>query len=615
VRNRNNATNVDTGQNLNDKLGIKNGNLGDFWTSGLAEIFVNGYDTPMIGVNGCLPWRRAVTNFDAVDNWTKIRGTHVIKWGFNFRRERRDLLQTATFSPRGRFTFAAGATTLNAAGVANSFANSFASFLLDLPSSVDRDLAVFFPTQRDSVYNAYVQDKWQVTKKLTFDLGARWEYWPAAVPATPAGFSNYNPANNTLELAGVGSVPMNLGIRNYPRSIFPRVGLAYRLNEKTVIRAGFGMSQFYRYTNNWQYPVKQNQQLTAPNSFAAAGSMAAGLPPPLPIVIPSSGIVTNPPNQVFAYEPADTPVPYVESWNFAVQRSLPANFSLDVAFAGNHGVKISQPTLNINAGTVSGSGTAGEPLNRLFGRTAETDLLLFESSYYDALQAKLNRRFSNGFLMTTAYAFGKSIDYGGPTGGPLNVPMLKGLAGLDRRHIFTWSSTYELLFGKGKRFGTSGVGNALLGGWQLNGFWTWESGLPLDLRASSTALNAPGNVNRPIQVAPVQILGNVGPGQFWFTTSSFKDPGAAFGNAGRNILHGPHLFNIDGSVFRRFNITERLKIEFRAETYNLSNTPWLDRPDSTLGNAAFGQVTTAQGTQTVKVNMNRSFQGSLRITF
>jgi hypothetical protein len=616
VRNRNNATNVDTGLNLGQKLGIPNVNLGDMWTSGMPEVFVNGYDTPMLGINGCLPWRRAVTNFETVSNWTKIKGTHVIKWGFDYRRERRDLLQTSTFSPRGRFTFAAGTTTLNAAGIANSYANSFASFLLDLPNGVGRDLAVFFPTQRDSVYNAYIQDKWQATQKLTLDLGARWEYWPADVPAVPAAFSNYLPSNNTLVLAGVGSVPMNLGIKNYPKSVYPRVGLAYRLNEKTVIRAGFGMSQFYRYTPNWQYPVKQNQQLVAPSSFAAAGSMAAGLPTPLPVVIPSNGIITNPPNQTYQYEPVNTPVPYIETWNIAVQRSLPGNLSVDAAFVGNHGVKFaSSNSLNLNAGAFIGAGTAGEPLNQLFGRTAETDLTYFASSMYDAFQLKLNRRFSNGFLMTTSYAFGKSIDYNGPTGGVLNIPALKGLAGLDRRHIFTWSGTWELPFGKGKRMATSGVGAAILGGWQLNGFWTWESGLPLDIRASSTALNAPGNVNRPNQVAPVQIIGNEGPGQFWFSTSSFKDPGATLGNVGRNVLAGPHLFNIDGSVFRKFNFTERWKLEFRAETYNLSNTPWFDRPDVTLGDAAFGQVTTAQGTQSVKVNMNRSFQGSLRLTF
>jgi len=157
---------------------------------------------------------------------------------------------------------------------------------------------------------------------------------------------------------------------------------------------------------------------------------------------------------------------------------------------------------------------------------------------------------------------------------------------------------------------------ALLGGWQLNGLWTWESGVPLSFGASSTSLNAPGNSQFPNQVAPVEILGHEGPGQFWFTPSSFANPPAGtIGNVGRNILHGPRLFNINGSVFRRFNIRERTKVEFRAEAFNLTNTPWFDLPDTTLGDAAFGQITTAQGNQSVKVNQNRSLQGSLRITF
>ncbi len=114
MRNRNDATNVDTGTNLSQKLGIPNGNLGDLWTSGLAEVFVNGYDTPLIGVNGCLPWRRSTTNFEIANNWTKTKGNHVINWGFDGRYEKYFLLQTATFSPRGRFTFTPGPTTLNA---------------------------------------------------------------------------------------------------------------------------------------------------------------------------------------------------------------------------------------------------------------------------------------------------------------------------------------------------------------------------------------------------------------------------------------------------------------------------------------------------------------------
>jgi hypothetical protein len=618
VRNRNDATNVDTGQNLSQKLAIPNGNLGDFWTQGLAEVFVNGYDTPMIGVNGCLPWRRSNTNFEVSNNWNKIKGSHVIKWGFDGRYEQYFLLQTATFSPRGRFTFTPGPTSLNG-GPANSFANSFASFVLDQPNSIGRDLAVMEPTRRDKIYALYFQDKWQVSKKLTLDLGARWEYWPADTPQFPGGFSNYNPTDNTLLLAGIGGIPMNLGIKNYPHNIFPRIGFAWRANEKTVVRGGFGMSNYYRYDTGWQYPVKQNQQLNASNSFVAAGSMAAGFPAPTPIVIPSNGIIANAPNQNYSIIVPNHYVPYIETFNLSVQRTLGANFSLDVAFVGNHAVhasnsNVNNNSININAAMVAGQGAASEPENTLFGRTATTSYPWFQSAYYDSLQVKLIRKFSNGFQMQGSYAFGKSIDWSGYN--LLGFVDLKGLARYDRRHIFTYSGIYELPFGKGKRMATHGVGSALLGGWQLNGLWTWESGLPMSFGASSTSLNAPGNSQFPNVVAPVQILGNEGPGTYWFTPSSFANPPAGtIGNTGRNILHGPRLFTINGSVFRRFTISERMKLEFRAEAYNLTNTPQFDLPDTTLGDAAFGQITTAQGNQAVKVNLNRSLQGSLRLTF
>jgi hypothetical protein len=623
VRNRNSATNVDTGQDLSKKLGIANANLGDAWTSGLAEVFVNGYDTPMIGVNGCLPWRRAVTNFNYVANWTKTEGTHIIKWGFDIRRERQDLLQTPIFSPRGRFTFAPGPTSLNG-NSANGFANAFAAFLLDQPNSVGRDLAIIFPTRRNTIYNLYFQDKWQVTKKLTVDLGLRWEYWPATTPEYPGGLSNYIPANNTLEVAGAGSIPLNLGINSHRDNFGPRVGFAYRLNDKTVLRGGYGLSYLPRYTTAglasstsvWQFPVQQNQQLVAPNSFSAAGSMTAGFPTPIAAVIPSSGIIANAPNQSFAAEPKDLPIGYVESWNIAVQRSLPGNFSAEAAFVGNHGIRILAGNgVNINASQIPGSGNNGEPLFARFGRTAITTVPWFPPSYYDSLQLKLNRRFSNGLGIISSYAFGKSIDYNSST-NQIHLADNKGLAALDRRHIFTEGVIYELPFGQGKRWAQSGVAMWVLGGWQLNGLWTWESGLPLDITISATSLNAPGNGNRPNVNGPVQIFGRIGPGQLYFDTSAFSAPPSnTLGNVGRNVLHGPHLFDIDMSVFRRFRITERLGVEFRAESFNLSNTPWFDRPDTNFSDAAFGQVTTAQGTQTVKVNMNRALQGSLRVTF
>jgi hypothetical protein len=624
VRNRNSATNVDTGMNLTQKLGIPNGNLGDFWTSGLAEVFVSGYDTPMIGVNGCLPWRRAVTNFNYVTSFTKTISTHVIKWGFDARRERQDLLQTPIFSPRGRFTFTPGPTS-STTDSSNGYANAFAAFLLDEPNSVGRDLAVIFPTRRNTIYNLYFQDKWQITKKLTLDLGLRWEYWPATTPEYPGGLSNYIPSNNTLQVAGEGSISMNLGIKNHPLDFAPRFGVAYRLNDKTVFRGGYGLSYLPRYTTAglasstsvWQYPVIQNQQLVAPNSFAAAGSMAAGFPTPLAAVIPSSGIITNAPNQSYSAQPSDLPMSYVESWNLAIQRSLPKNFSVEAAFVGNHGIRI--PTsngVNVNASQIPGSGINGEPEYVAFGRTAITQVPWFTPSYYDSLQLKLNRRFSNGLTIVTSYAFGKAIDYNSQT-NLINLNANKGLAALDRRHVFTESTVYELPFGQGKRWAQSGPAKWVLGGWQFNGFWTWESGFPLNITTTSaTSLNAPGNGNRPNVNGPVQIFGNIGPGQLYFDKSAFSQPPPnTIGNVGRDVLHGPHLFDIDFSVFRKFRIGERVNMEFRAESFNLSNTPWFDNPDSALGDAAFGQVTTAQGTQSVKVNMNRSLQGSLRLTF
>jgi hypothetical protein len=619
VRNRNDATNIDTGLSTSQKLGIPNANLGDAWTSGLVDIAVNGYDSPMLGTSASLPWRRSNTNFEIANNWTKIKGTHILKAGFDVRWEQFFLLQTQTFNPRGLFTFTPGPTTLNAAGVTNSFANSLAAFALDEPNAIGRDLAIIEPTRRNHVYAAYFQDKWQAMPKLTLDLGARWEYWPASYPQFPAGFSNYDPTTNSLLVAGVGKVPMDMGVKNYPRNIYPRVGISYRLNDKTVIRAGFGMSSFYRYTENWQFPVKQNQQLSAANSYVAAGSMAIGFPTPAAVVIPSNGIIPNAPNQSYAVTPMDSKVPYIETWNFAIQRSLPGDLALDVSYVGNHALYITNGnvingTINLNAATVAGQGAASEPLNRLFGRTATTTYLWYQGSHYDALQVKLNRRFSKGFLMNVSYAYGKSIDYSAYN--ELGWAEYPGLSKFDRRNVFTYSAIWDLPFGAGKRMASSGIGKAVLGGWQLSGLWTWESGLPLLFSASSTSLNAPGNSQWPQQVAPVQILRNAGPGQYWFTTSSFANPATGtIGNVGRNILNGPRLFAVNASLVRRFSITERFRLEFRAEAFNLTNTPEFDQPDTTLGDAAFGQITTAHGSQAVQTNPNRLWQGSLRLTF
>jgi hypothetical protein len=621
VRNYNTSINIDTGLTTSKDVGIPGVNLND-WSSGLASFNVTGYDTPLLGFSASLPWVRSVTNFNIVNNWTKTLGTHIIKWGVDVRRERQDLLQTQTFNPRGLFTFTTGPTSLNG-NSNNGFGNAFASFLLDQPNAIGRDLAVIFPARRNTIYNLYFQDKWQVSQKLTVDLGLRWEYWPSSTPHHPAGFSNYNPFNNTLSLAGLGSVPNDQGITSHLTSFGPRIGVAYRFNDKTVFRGGYGISYVPRTTNVYNFPVAQATQFTAPNSFSAAGSMAVGVPPLSPVVLPSTGIIVNPPiSQSYTYIPSDLPQGYVESWNVSLQRALPRNFSAEAAFVGNHGVNIpTSNSLNINASRVPGSGNATQPLNILFGRTANTLEPWNTPSYYEALQLRLNRRFSNGFTLFNSYAFGKSIDFNPSTQGANNFNVInfsanKGLSDWDRRHIYTMSAVYELPFGQGKHFLTSGPGKWILGGWQLNALWSWESGLPLDISTSNTSLNAPGNINRPNVSGSVDIFGGIGPGTLYFDKSKFSAPAPnTFGNLGRNVLHGPGINTLDTSIFRRFPIRERMNVEFRAEAFNLTNTPQYNRPVQVFTDAAFGSVVKANGTQSVLVNNSRALQLSMRFQF
>src|SRR6185312_15180043 len=250
------------GQKSSEALGIPGVNLDEI-TSGLVGINIGSfYSNPLLGYSASLPWIRAEANIDFVNAWTKIIGNHTIKFGGDLRRLRDALLQEQTFSPRGIYTFAAGQTALNTAGKqsATTYNNNFAAFLLDLPNQAGRDLATYFPTLMGWQFFTFVQDKWVVSPKLTLDLGLRWELYPPYTPQFPGGFSNYDPTTNSLVIAGIGNNPSNLGRTTHYNYFAPRFGLAYRITEKTVVRAGFGIS-YTPYPDNtyaYNYPVRAN---------------------------------------------------------------------------------------------------------------------------------------------------------------------------------------------------------------------------------------------------------------------------------------------------------------------------------------------------------------------
>ncbi len=622
---RNVAENADIGLRTSEEIGIPGVNVSDF-TGGVSNIVINGFSNPTVGYSPSLPWDRGETNLNFIVNNTKIIGNHTIKFGVDYRRNRDELLQNQTFSPRGRFTFSEGTTvqaTRNAAGQLTagspqSFGNSFASFLLDQSSNYGRDLPLIFPTFIQKPWFSYIQDNWSVNSKLTLNIGLRHELWPPPTPRVKGGFSNFIPFTNSLEVSGFGNIPDNLGRQNFKTNFAPRFGAAYRYNDKTVVRMGYGIS-FVPLADNgyaFNFPVRENNSFTSVSAFVPAGQMRGGFPAFRPFPVPDSGIITPAPASVFNYVRPDVREAYIQSWNVAVQRQLPGQLAFEIAYVGNKGTGVTG-VLNMNPGLVIGAGANGQPFNTQFGRRDAINNIFFgTNSNYHSMQVKLDRRFSGGFALTTAYTWGKAIDSTGADNGGfryyINPDRNRARADGDVRHVFVQSYVYELPFGKGKKMLTSGPLALLAGGWQVNGVLTLQTGAPFNLSVPGTIINAPGNANDPNLVGEYVNTKGVGSHTQWFERSAFAQPAAGtFGNIGRNAFTGPGLFNLDASIFRRFNLTERWKAEFRAESFNFSNTPKFNNPNGDITSPNFGRVTGAQGAP----NGPREIQLGLKIIF
>jgi hypothetical protein len=629
----NDAQNSDYGTNSSAALGIPGVNIGRFF-SGITGVNIGSfYSSNLIGYSASVPWDRSEANIDFVNTWTKIIGNHTIKFGGDLRRLRDDLLQDQTFSPRGQYTFAAGQTSLKG-GPATSYYNNFASFLLDLPNQAGRDLGQYFPAYRQWQLFTFVQDKWQVNSKLTIDAGLRWEFYKPATPHFDGGFSNYDPIHNTLVVAGVGGNPNDLGLATRYKNFAPRLGVAYRLTEKTVIRAGFGISftPFPDNTYAYNYPIRANNEFDpAVTTYGPAvlpdgrvATFQTGFPSPINPPIPANGIIPVSSLGVLAnssYVAVNTNFrnPYTESYNFAVQQALPLRLTLDVAYVGNHGVD-SVVAYNLNAATTPGGGNASQPQFAAFGRTGASTLYFQGfSDRYNALQVKLDRHFSSGLTLTTAYTWGKGLGYqtGDDGGLYFYVDQRRGYArnDFDRTHTFVQSCVYELPIGPGKKWFRSGPFANFLGGWRVTGITTLMSGLPFNITGGS-ALNTPGSTQTADQIAPYQILHGINVGSPWFTPTAFTTetrPGV-FGNVGRNSITGPGFFNLDASLAKLIRIHERYELELRGEAFSATNTPQFSNPNSNASNYnpnptlnTFGVVTGAGGGRSLQLGAKFNF--------
>ena len=645
---RNQASPNDYGTNDATTLGVPGVNLaGQPFTTGQVGITINGgFSNPTIGYSASLPWIRAEANIDMVNNWTKILGNHTFKWGVDLRRVRDDLLQDQTFSPRGAFTFSDLQTSES--GAKTNIANDMASFLLDQPSQTGRDLNTFFPAYRQWWFFAYAGDKWQASPKMTIDYGLRWEFYPPATPRHAGGFSNYNPANNTLVIAGVGGNPLNLGMQTRYRYFAPRTGISYRVRNNTVLRTGFGISYtpFPDNTYAYNYPVRANNsfQPTGTSSYTPAvlsdgvtvASFQAGFPTPVPVTIPSSGIIqaTTPQlkSQVYTYIPLNYKNPYAMSWNVVLQQAFGGDYSLQVAYVANHGVDIGTAQ-NINLPSTYGGGSASDPQNILFGRTAATNqFFIGNSSNYESLQTQLTKRFSHGFSLTTAFTWGKGMNYmSGDDGGLrffINQRRNYAPADFDRTENYEQTFTWALPLGRGHALFNSRAGDLIAGGWQLTGLVSVVSGTPFTVLANGGTLNTPGTEQTANITGSLNVLHHIGPGQQWFDPKSFSQPAGCtstpcgnpgLGNTGRNQFRGPGYLQDNFSLTKRFTLWREAALTTRIDAFQLSNTPQFNSPNVgsiTAGN--FGQVTSTVGSGSGTVNGiggGRSLQASAKISF
>ena len=633
-------------------IGIPGVNIdGQPFTSGQAAVTINGgFSNPLMGYSASVPWIRAESNIDFVNNWTKIVSNHTIKFGVDLRRVRDDLLQDQTFSPRGAFTFSEPQTSQ--AGAKTNVANDIASFLLDQPSQTGRDLNTFFPAYRQWWFFAFAGDKWQASSKMTVDLGLRWDFYPPATPKIDGGFSNYDPTTNSLVLAGIGDNPSNLGMETRYSYFAPRTGLSYRVSNNTVIRMGFGISYtpFPDNTYAYNYPIRAN------NSYQPVGSSAftpavladgvtvatfqAGFPAPVPVSIPSNGIiVADTPalrSQVYVYIPKTYKNPYAESWNVALQQALPGNMSAQLAYVANHGVNLSG-SQNINLPSTYGGGAASDPENIAFGRTAATNqYFLGFSSNYQSLQAQLTKRYSQGLAFTSAFTWGKGLGYiAGDDGGLMffiNFRRNYAPNDYDRKFNFEQTFTYELPFGHGHKYMNSGAGDAIFGGWKVSGIISVVSGLPFTVQASGSSLNTPGTAQTANLSGAYHVLHGVGTSSHWFDPAPFQvaDPtgcpaaptpctNPGLGNTGRNQFRGPGYLQNNFSLFKSFRLWREVALETRVDAFQLTNTPQFANPNTGNNRASnFGQVTGTVGSGQGSVNGiggGRSLQGSAKFTF
>lgn len=588
--------------------------LPTFGITGLSTVGTTGPGTLPIGATGSgnLPIDKSGRVLQLIDTLSWIKGRHTIKIGGEFQQSTLSAFVTLQARPAINFSGVYSQDPLNR----GTTGSPYADFLLGYSNST----TISNRPQNDSRQNiaqGFIQDDWKLSGRLTLNLGIRYELalpWIELNDRQSGVILDPGPLyGKTIEAGAVAGTGYNRSFVNTDwNNVAPRVGLAYKLTNRTVVRSAFGT--FYgrdenlgisrRLTNNPPFFVRTvliGDQIQ-PNFILSQGY-------PDGILDPNRTV--NP--EVNAL-PKESPLPYVLQWNLNIQQELPGGFVLQTGYTGSGGRKLYY-TNNVNQAL---PGTGNVDARRPVQGYSNIFLWapLFKSSYH-AFTAQLERRFSGGLGLMAAYTYGHSID-DGPANNETNDPAPqdarnlranRGNSSFDITHRFVSSYTWELPFGKGKPIlSNSGWASALVGGWQLAGITTLQTGTPFTPILNYDPSNTGATV-RPNRIADGSLPKDQRSPSYWFDASAFTAPAnLTFGNSGRNILRGPGQVNFDLGLSRRFVLTERLGLSLRGEAFNLFNTPQFGLPNATIGNANVGVIESV-------VAPERQIQLALRLTF
>jgi hypothetical protein len=598
----------------------------DSFTGGMPAFLLNGYGPGGNGGNqfnfgyalqfarcNC-PLRQNERAFQFVNNWSKEFGNHSLRFGIDYRYAK-NLRIPSDRHRAGELQFNAARTQGPSGG-----GSALASFLLGDVSVFERYVSTITDAEeRQNRYFTYVQDNWRTTRNLTINYGLRYEnYRPQTVTgAGKGGFVDIK--TGEVLVAGTQGVGLDLNQQAANNLFAPRIGIAYKLGDKTVVRLGYGrgfdigvFGSVFGHNVTQNLPVLGIQSLQPARNFDAVFNLAQGpqaLDPKTILDRQPKGPNGRPilPNGVTAFIlPERLRLPTTDSWNVTIQRQTIGDIAVEAAYVGTKGTHVFAGfggDYDFNQATLVGYPTLTtnqrKPFFNKFGWTQNFRYYGSDASNnFHSMQLKAEKRFSQGYSLLTHYVWSRSFHY---TGTYYNIDATQAYGPNDnhRSHVYTLANVMELPFGKGRKF-LSGVGKAVdtvIGGWQMNVIYSWQSGLPF------TPSYRDCNADRDTGWCRPDLVGNWKPDNpdrnAWFITTAqggstitplttngqtigpWRRPQrGTFGNVGRNRLLGPSFQQFDMSLQKTFNVTERFKAQFRAEMFNVPNKVNLANPNA-----------------------------------